>query len=457
MNKKIIAYLLISGLLLSVFGCNEQDKDSDRDDSMIQESKEDNSAQESHFENSEIESVFRVPEDWTGPEIFRCRVPEDWMQGKKVDQAIHQLGRDFLESRICTEADASDAIEKYGYNIEGYTEYTVKEAVLTSLPDLSASKKMVHLQVQQDDQTWIIGYSATVTKSKWIRLPKNGGPELTNSTSVKEGEKEIREWNLGDWWIIHQEGTVFSMMSYTDYRCIKETYEEYSANPFEAYVVSAETIPEVEFWDYEGRPYWTDEIRYFEPLQAYINKDSIIFEYTPDPDESIENVMLVLGRQYLEELCSKEYDPARTGPQIKPSDYYYAKEYEDLEILNWEASLERTVEKMAEKSPDVTGFISSHRHIPSDSFLLHDYGTEKHLKAGKNIWMVSFQAQIKSDDPVWGKVQLGPEEILPPGEGFKRNSDAAINLSDFVVIKEENRYFMVDDGDIIMESDVRTE
>lgn len=184
-----------------------------------------------------------------------------------------------------------------------------------------------------------------------------------------------------------------------------------------------------------------DEVWYYEPIHAYLRNEAIVFEYEAGTTETsggeVREAALALGRLFLEELCSKEYDPEMSGKHIVPLSSYYVKAYKEVTISLLENSCERTAEKLGDDIPE--GFSVMGR----ETWLRHLI-----LETNENIWQVQYLFLAKSDDPLWGD----------GGEEFMDCRDIALyKQASGLLIKDGSKYYFVQDSLVVTESRIKWE
>lgn len=187
--------------------------------------------------------------------------------------------------------------------------------------------------------------------------------------------------------MLRQKENFLFIMTYADYAYAKLSLDQ-EEDPFEAEWLEGKS--------YTGEYYYSggpggkppEGSYYFEPIQGYLYKDAIIYQYegkdSGDGEEELQKAAVALGEQYLQELCSKSYEPGM-------DENYKIREFKDL---------------TATMINRATGLGGTLVNITDPSFLTWDwmnqysdgtpYGVSG-LANLKNMWIIRYSADVKGD------------------------------------------------------------
>ena len=237
-------------------------------------------------------------EEWKGPEIIHCRIPENSDKRLEIEVALYTLGLRYIQTR-----SGAEALEKYGYRILKIGEYQFKDAVRTEDGGYGASDPLFEREIPRKPDYWLVTYMADAQFEG--RLP-NG--------KVMPEKDETTLWNLDQKkWVVYGKDGLYSMMSCADYReFLRQNGQD--AQPFAAAERELADVPLTEgVWNRDRRILERPEgTFYFEPLQSWLCKEARYYSCKADPepgaDAALRKAAEEMGRLYMEELCGTPYE-----------------------------------------------------------------------------------------------------------------------------------------------------
>lgn len=428
-NLKVL--LMAISLLLPLTACAPQGEESSVSETESQtdaaeESQEDSTEESQSGTRHKICTVdwkidlSKVPGNWKRPSIIRYM----------VDPAVWNSETLWDGTRFSEEADFDlRQIFFYLENLKKDRPYDIFEPTYSFHTFVNTES-----EAYSSEQTpWIIPSTNTwimnMDVSCYVR-----GCIMPYGESLLETEPNewvrLRGWNYegNKEWVLRLEDNFLYIMTYVDYVYARMTLGG-DEDPFEKDWAGIHTFKGKYIYP-NGSQEPPEGTYYFEPLQGYLYENATVYRYNAPTAEVSDSVVqaaaLAIGHEYMQELCSKEYDPD-AGMDIN----YKIWDYKDLKAT--------ITNRMKDVYPLVLE-ISNPENANYD--WLSRYGTNG-LARLDTIWLVEYDVTARIDGNYGAYCPQSRDEWVSSDAGFFDDRCG-------IMVKDGSTYYLIFKKDVVI-------